>query len=324
MMTGEGPRIPIEYDPLLVEEAVQLRVRGDRSERAFHDARERIYLLMDAERREQEFQRFYAAWFVRLELGRALSEAVGELPILASSAKRCCVFPARSASEEGADLHRWRAARSGDPEAGGTVVIRMRAARLLAQADSPLWLRRELMHVADMLDAAYGYSPVWPAGQPDPAAANMQRERYRILWDTWIDGRLFRRGALPEGIREQRLAEFSGTFPASGPEVVRRFDAIFDAEGQTHAALMGMALNPETPLGGQAAGPARSLPCPLCRFPTFELQPGGVEIGAEVVALIRADFPAWQPEHGLCRQCTDLYQAREMSRAEAALLPGIR
>jgi len=179
------------------------------------------------------------------------------------------------------------------------------------------------MHVADMLDPAFAYSPVWPARQPDPAAINMQRERYRVLWDTWIDGRLARRGALPPGSRERRLAEFTAAFPVCA-DAARRFEEIFDAETQTHAALLEMALNPGAQAAGETAGPARSVPCPLCRFPTFELDPGGVEMAADVISMVRADFPAWQPEHGLCRQCADLYQAREMSSAEAALLPGIR
>jgi hypothetical protein len=321
-MTCEQTRFRLDYDPRLVEEAVHLRIRGDRNERGFHGGRERIYLLPDAEEREREFQRFHASWFVRLDLGRTIREAWDELPILAG--RRCCVFAARSASEEGADLHQWRATRSDESEGGGTVVIRMTATRFLAPLSLQLWLRRELMHVADMCDPAYGYSPVWPASQRDPAALNIQRERYRVLWDTWIDGRLFRRGALPREIRELRLAEFTAAFPVSGPDAARRFEEIFDAEAQTHAALLEMALNPGAQAGGETAGPARSLPCPLCRFPTFELEPGGIAIGADVMSLIRADFPAWQPEHGLCRQCVDLYHAREMSRSEAELLPGIR
>jgi hypothetical protein len=316
--------VRLEYDPRLVEEAVQLRIRGHRDERRFHTTRERIYLVTEGEEREHEFERFRASWFVRLDLGQPITEALAELPILAERARGCCVFAARSTCEEGADLHQWRAARSGESEAGGTVIVRMSATRLLELSDSQLWLRRELMHVADMLDPAYGYSPEWPAGQPDPAAINLHRERYRILWDTWIDGRLSRQGKLPQGVREQRLAEFVAAFAVSGSDAARRFDAIFDAETQTHAALLEMALHPGPAAGGEAPGPGRSAPCPLCRFPTFDLQPGGVEIGLDVTNLIRADFPAWQPEHGLCRQCADLYQTREMSRAEAALLPGIR
>ncbi|MBI3694362.1 MAG: hypothetical protein HY238_05935, partial [Acidobacteria bacterium] len=263
--------ISLEFDPQLVEETVLLRIREDRQESEFYRSRDRLYLLPDGEEREKSFQELHAAWFVRLQLGSPITDALEEQPLLTGRARRCCVFPARSGQEEGADLHQWRAAKPRESAAGGSILIRVKVTRLLDTLRLQPWLRHELMHVADMLDPVFAYAPEWPAGTSDPAAKNILRERYRVLWDVWIDGRLERRGWLPEGDRARRFEEFVAAFPNFGPEAAERFAAIFDAETQTHAGLLRVALRAGGP-GGPAPGP---LPCPLCRFPTYELQAEG-------------------------------------------------
>jgi hypothetical protein len=55
-------------------------------------------------------------------------------------------------------------------------------------------LRHELMHVADMLDPAFGYERSLPTSDDGPSADNIVRDRYRVLWDVTIDGRLARAG----------------------------------------------------------------------------------------------------------------------------------
>ena len=316
-------RFLVEYDPRLVEDAVLLRTRGDREEYEFRRDRDRIYLLPEDEGREQRFQQFHAAWFVRLHLGGGISSALEEQPILLQQARRCCVFPARSRSEEGADLHRWRAAKPGESGPETTILIRVTPTRLLEPSSLLSWLRHELLHVADMLEPTFGYEPRWPANDAGPVAINLLRERYRVLWDTWIDGRLSRRGWLPVGGREKRLEEFLAIFSALGPEAQQKFDEIFQSDFQTHALLTALALHPGVPTDPARPSGRRPQPCPLCRFPTYQILDGATEVPAETLLQVKADFPDWQPGAGLCRQCADLYQAREISRAAEALLPRI-
>ena len=316
-------RLRVEYDPRLVEETVLLHTRGFREEYDFRRSRDRIYLLPEGEEREQRFQEFHAAWFARLELGRPITNALEEQPLVIQQINRCVVFPARSRPEEGADLHQWSAWRSDESGPQKTILIRVRPTRLLEPFSLQSWLRHELMHVADMLNPDFGYEPGWPGNEAGPIAANLLRERYRVLWDTSIDGRLFRRGWLPEGGREKRLKEFLATFSASGRDATEKFEEIFRSDCQTHARLTSLARNPGFPGDPTQASGGRPQPCPLCRFPTVGLLHGEAELAGEIAAAIHADFPAWQPGDGLCRQCADLYQAREMSRSAAALLPGI-
>ena len=313
----------VEYDPRLVEEAVLLRMDDDPEEPKFRRVRDRIYELPEGEERERRFQKFHAECFERLQLGRPVTESLDEQPVLLQSIRRCGVLLARTTQDEGADMHGLRSAKPEDPLPYKVAMIRMKPARLSDASGTRSWLRHELMHIVDMLDPRFGYDPQLPSCEAGPAFTNLLRDRYRVLWDTWIDGRLSRRGWLPEGVREKRFEEFMTIFSAGGPDAEEEFQQIFDSDSQTHAGLMAFALHPGIQFPSARAGRTLPQPCPLCRFPNFHLLFGEAELPAETQAEIRADFPAWQPEHGLCRQCADLYQAREMSRAAEAVLPRI-
>ncbi len=311
---------PIEYDPRFVEAAVLLRLDGDPEEKRFRRARDLIYELQDVEVREGRFHEFHAEWFLQFQLGQPIREALAEQPIVVQQTRRRVVLPAPSAREEKADLYELlNNPKDAVPEKA--LLLQLKPQRLLDAAQLRIWLRHELMHVADMLDPCFGYERVAPA-ELGPAYANLLRDRYRVLWDTWIDGRLTRRGALPEDAREKRLKEFIATFPGLGQQAEARFQEIFDSDSQTHAGLMCFARNPETELS-QAHEIAGGRICPLCRFPTFRLMDIAAGLPPDVKKGIAEDFPDWRPEQGLCCQCADLYQARNLSRAAEAMLPRV-
>ena len=50
--------------------------------------------------------------------------------------------------------------------------------------------------------------------------------------------------------------------------------------------------------------------CPLCSFPTFEWHDDPATLPAGALAMVRADFPRWDPSEGACRQCLDSYVFR--------------
>ena len=324
-MTNSDPPQPfsVEYEPGLVEETVLLRIPGAPEESSFRKLRDRIYAVTDSEQRERQFREFHAEWFVRLQLGRPITESLLEQHALFRGTQRCCVLPARTTQEEGADLHGLRAASPADREPDKVIVIRLKPARLLDPPGARTWLRHELMHVTDMLDPAFGYEPQLPSPDAGPAFTTLLQERYRVLWDCWIDGRLVRRGWSPEEALEKRWEEFRKTFAAFGPEARQRFQELLASDSQTHAALVALALHPVLETSPSLAAQTGPQPCPLCRFPTFPLGSGETELSDEVRDQIREDFPKWRPEHGLCRQCAGLYGAREMSRAAEALLPRV-
>lgn len=50
-------------------------------------------------------------------------------------------------------------------------------------------------------------------------------------------------------------------------------------------------------------------PCPLCKKPTYFWLDAG-HINEETVTFIKADFPGWKKEDGICRKCYECYTIR--------------
>ncbi|MBI4455292.1 MAG: hypothetical protein HY644_05265 [Acidobacteria bacterium] len=313
----------IEYDAVLVEEAVLLCIADHADEARFRAARNRIYDLPDGEERERRFREFHATWFSLLGLGYPVVAALEEQTLLAGQIRLCCIVPARSAQEESADLYVPGNTSLEGREADRVIVIKLRPQTLLNACSLQALLRHELMHIADMLDPQFGYQAMLPKSEAGSAYDNLIRERYRVLWDMWIDGRLSRHDWVEGGIREKRLEEFMETFSLCGEEAEEKFRQVFDSSSQTHEALVARALNSDVKGTPSGSGKARTSPCPLCRFPSVRLLYDSDELPESALEEIAADFPNWRPEHGLCCQCADLYRARELSRAAEAALPRI-
>jgi hypothetical protein len=201
------------------------------------------------------------------------------------------------------------------------VVIRLDPQRVL-DGDSLLpFLRHELLHIADMLDPVFGYEPRLPRAELGPAHERLLQDRYRVLWDTYIDGRLCRHGRATVLARDGRLQEFARTFPMLGDGAGETFTRFFDGTCLTHANLVTFAVNPANVSGSAPfnrfpdspvlqVGPRAGQRCPLCGFPTHSFAGNPDRLPAEIVDRIQADFPTWSPSRGLCRQCSDLYHSR--------------
>ena len=133
--------------------------------------------------------------------------------------------------------------------------------------------------------------------------------------------RLSRIGWAPREAGENRLREFAAAFSIDGEAGKRKFLEFFESETLTHECLVAFAA---APLAGPLPEPGegRARPCPLCRFPSFELI-DGERLPAEVTEEISSDFPGWQSRQGVCRQCADLYSSCRMSQAAEAALPRV-
>ena len=237
----------IEYEPRFIEEAVFYAVRGRQGEPVFRAERDRLYEVGDPEAREAGFHAFHAAWFERLNLGEGLDEALREQPSVAANVTRCLVASASSSGDEGAELFVSR--ESGQAGAQGrAVVIRLKPETLTLPDRLRLLLRHELLHIADMLDSHFGYEPRLPASAVDPARERLLRDRYRVLWDAYIDGRLARLGWAPAGARAVRLSEFKRAFPMLGEFTEMFFDRFFSATSFRHAELVAVVVEPEAVL----------------------------------------------------------------------------
>ena len=308
-----APPYRLEFDPRLMEDAVLLRISGHIQEAEFHQERERIYEIRDEEKRDKRFREFHQQWFVRLDLAHAVESALDDYPLLTRDTQGCRVMFAMFSTQEGADLY-------GDSPA--TIVIKLRPCHLRETSTLLAFLRHEFMHLHDILDPCFAYQLELPQSEVGPTYDNLIRERYRVLWDTWIDGRLLARGWAPAAVKQRRLAEFKATFSMLGEGWEAKFSEWFTWPVRRHEDLLAFALHPVSEHPHDDSQQIQTGRCPLCRFPSFDLQDGrGVD--SQTVQEIVADFPDWTSDQGLCRQCSDLYQARELSRSAEAALPGI-
>ena len=89
-----------------------------------------------------------------------------------------------------------------------------------------------------------GYAKELPVRSEDPAYANLLRERYRVVWDTTVDGRLSRSGRVGARVRAARGAEFARTFPMIGDGTDAAFATWFDQPRPSHAAIVAFIESP--------------------------------------------------------------------------------
>jgi hypothetical protein len=233
----------LAYSPELVEEAVLLAERtlpaADR--RAFRRERDRLYERSDLDERERQFRSLHRHWFVRLGLGRAVEQAIAESVRHVHRVREARIVGAIAQREEGADLVDRVVTDTGGQEP--LLVIRLRPETLLDSAAVRALLRHELIHVADMLDPEFGYQRTLPPTGEGPSADTIVRDRYRVVWDVTIDGRLARAGRGTTA-RSARWTEFAATFPMLGDHLPDAFEAWFDCAKPTHAALAAFARAP--------------------------------------------------------------------------------
>jgi len=300
-LTSEA--FPARFDPHLVEDVVLevAGVAGSPERDDFRRERDAIYEIETADIRETSFQELDARWFKRFGVADGLLNLLREHASLASGISGCFVLSAGSYKDEGADLH----TPKGEPTetALPVLVIRLLPKTFVDAERLELLLRHELLHVTDMLDPEFGYEPVLPEMDKGPMFQRLIQDRYRVLWNTTVDGRLASAGQLPSHQGERRRQEFLASFRMLGGEAERHYQRFFSGPRPKHAEMVSFAVQP-------GSDHLNSRQCPLCSFPAAHLHPHAGGLHPRIVDAIRRDFPQWEAEKGLCLQCADLYDAR--------------
>ncbi|MCP4245781.1 MAG: hypothetical protein GY778_01910 [bacterium] len=239
----------LEYEQSLVEAAVFLAIRRDEQlECAFHLAVDPLYEIPDPERRQLAFVPVFRDYFARLRLGRAIDDLMAERPLIGRHVGRCIVREAAREKAESAEL--FVRGTDDDPETEGdrtaparTVVVQACPHSLLGSERFVGHLRRELLHIADMLDERFGYRPESFSGPR--SLQNLQRDRYRTLWDVFIESRLDREGSSNAGIKTRLQRAFRRVFPGEAAgQGSAAFGQIYGARQLTHRQLMSWARDP--------------------------------------------------------------------------------
>ncbi len=295
----------VGVEPRLAEEAVLLAIRSaparDRAD--FRRERDAIYTLRDPEERDGMFHALHARWFTRLGLAAPLIALLDEHPGMAAGVSRCLVLTARGDREQHADLHDDRSAPG-----GRVLILRVIPESIVRTESLAAIVRRELMHVADMIDPDFRYSRHGPDAAASAARRDRIRARYAILWDTTIDGRLSRAGMMDDRTVPARIRQIAESFGIREDEAAALHRRFFDPPRPDHGTMLAAASVPEADRGAL---------CALCRLPSADLGGPGSVPDPDVAARIRSDFPAWDPGAPVCRQCQDLYAARVVRPATA-------
>ena len=177
-----------EYHPDLVEQTVFQSARRDaRLECELHAAIDRLYKIPDQELRQRSFNEAYGDLFGRWKLDSVLIDALREFPLIDQCIEECVVAPAARGKTQAVDLFVKQADAPG-AEPHRTLLIQLCPEAFLRTDQTNAWLRRELYHVADMLDADFGYSPDDLCGSS--WEGNLLRDRYQVLWRIYVVGRL--------------------------------------------------------------------------------------------------------------------------------------
>ncbi|MBI5396300.1 MAG: hypothetical protein HZA91_13470 [Verrucomicrobia bacterium] len=290
----------LRYDGHLLESVVFLEARRlEQSGQAalagrYHAQRSTLYELADPDQRSDGFFKLHVQWFRELGLEARVLATAKEFPLIEERATSLMLRKALAKKEEGAELFVRPGAKN--------VVVALRSERFLEDGFEP-FLRHEFCHVADMLDDAFGYEPrIELAGAP-PTELALLRDRYRVLWDITIAGRLKQ-----EAERAACWSEFTRAFSTLPEERQRElFDRLW-RERPAHAGLLDIAKSSHTRAARTPGGA-----CPLCKFPTFDWA-GADGLGSGAVAAIQEHFPNWRPEDGCCGRCAELYAMSKMAQ----------
>src|SRR5512145_1213895 len=151
----------LRYDEDLVEAAVFLCARTPRPDlaplqvRRFHAERDRLYRLLDPDERNAAFFELHLAWFREWGLEAAVGNVLREYPLIPPAVSTLVLRKARTRTDEGADLYV-------NDDGQRHAVLALAPARFLRPDELADFLRHEFMHLHDMLDPAFCYSPQLP------------------------------------------------------------------------------------------------------------------------------------------------------------------
>jgi hypothetical protein len=240
------------------------------------------------------------AWFGEWDLENRLSNIVSRFVELPSALKAMAFRKARGRNDEASELYR-------DPAGQWRGIVALRPERFTDDDALTRFLHHELAHLADMVNPHFGYSPELEQTGQTASQLRLTRERYRLLWDVSIDGRLTQRGLDTVADEIQRRHEFNGGF-AFLPETRREelFADLWNGRLAQHEPLLEIAADPRGLQGRHAPVPGAA--CPLCGFATFQWTDIG-ELRAAARDRIQAEFPGWRDGESVCARCAEMYDA---------------
>jgi hypothetical protein len=263
----------IDYHPQFVESAVrQVACRDPQKDCDLHLAVDRIYEIPDPETRNCAFEQAFAELFRLFRLDEPIPHLLREFPGVQIDVECVRVVSAARAGSQSAELFGQRpGARECGPKR--TIVLQICPEGLADPPSVVPLLRRELLHIEDMLDERFAFGPDDLLGTSP--SDRLRTDRYRALWDLYVEARLVRRHAspLPHGdwVRRQLARAFS-TVPPSTLEAMAQ--GIHRAARLTHCDLLRWAQDPHAVPASSLAEATSAPSHPLLPFHGEPVRPG--------------------------------------------------
>src|SRR5262249_54391365 len=155
--------------------------------------------------RNAAFFKFHLDWFREWGFEQLLIHPLQAFPLLATQLTLLAFRRSRGRNDEGAELYvNDLGDRSG--------VLALRPERVQPSNELAAFLSHELSRRQDRVDPAFGYRPELAKPYRSPAQQRRLVERYRLLWDITIDGRLTAANRPALATREQRWQELTCAF----------------------------------------------------------------------------------------------------------------
>ncbi len=316
----------IDYAHDMLDELIRMEMERREKEgdfgltKEYHKLREALYELPDDDDdREDGFEEVDRKVFAGLDLGCGIEEILEEFPLITEKIGLMEIRKAYNREEESVNLSN----RHLETDQKATI-IRLRPECFFNPNGFVDVIRHEFMHLNDILDAEFGYSNQRLGKNPSEDA--FIRDRYRVIWDIYIEGRLAREGKEETDMgRDGCWKEFNLLY-VKLPEEDRSpiFEALWNKEKLTHPVMVELASDPyklmkatgvSTTEGDKDTKKKIALPgspCPLCKFPTYKPVHDISETAADK---IKKDFPNWEEEWA-CERCMDLYNLKPFDRQE--------
>jgi len=314
----ETKTLEILYDQQLVDDIVykglaeKERVGDLELYNEYHEKRDAIYDI-EQEKRSKKFKEHDKEFFNRLGYDGYVAEMFDEFPDIKETVEEVHVRRATTRQNEGSNV----------VDEGRKIIIRLYPELFIDGKEIRKVMRHELKHVSDMMDEGFGYRV--ETFNCSPMEERIIRDRYRLFWDIYVDGRLVNKGLETTATREERKREFDSFF-SKIPEETREliFKKIWDAEETfTHDRMMELSKDVNKVLvlaAGSSSGeglveetkklgPLPGTTCPLCGFPSFDWVEEVAE-DEEVVKFLKKDFPDWEPHDGVCSRCAEYYKIK--------------
>lgn len=171
----------------------QIEAKGENLDlyRRYVQQRDALYELRE-ENQDAVFHKLYVEYFSLIGYSDILHKSVQEFPLFLNELDKISFFKADKLRDEGSDLF-VQSEDDANSRVVKTMVYKIMPDQFADIVRLKILFLREFLHIHDMLDPEFGYKPSLASlvlNVENKAGYNLIQDRYRVLWQAYIDVRL--------------------------------------------------------------------------------------------------------------------------------------